>query len=80
MTFCIKLEMTKICLEGDTHIIAKAVTSKEEICTKYGVVIKDARRLLLEREYWIIDFVYRKAKSVAHKLAKLVLSIGEERV
>lgn len=67
-------------LEGDSKVVVASTHSREEINADYGIVIEDVRSILANQHNWSICFTYREVTNVAHMLAKLDISISNERV
>jgi hypothetical protein len=67
-------------LEGDAKQIVQALRSSDGGRCSYGLIIEDMQQLLQRFQEYAVHFVRREANGEAHKLAKLALSIGENRV
>jgi ribonuclease HI len=70
----------KIILEGDANQIVQALRSIDGGRCSYGLIIEDMQQLLWRFQEYTVHFVRREANGEAHKLAKLALSLGENRV
>jgi hypothetical protein len=74
------LGLQRIILEGDAQEVVEGL-SKDGICRgSYGNVLNDAKFLLTHVPDWRVKHVRRTANMVAHRLAKLALVQGENRV
>lgn len=76
ITLCIELGLSHMILEGDAQIIFKGASSYED---DYGVLIDEARRMLIERKSCRLNLTYREANFVAYKLAKLAVTMSEKK-
>jgi hypothetical protein len=70
----------KLILEGDALQIVQALQSTGGRWYPYGLIIEDTRRMFWNFQECSVRHVQREANVEAHKLAKLALSLGENRV
>ncbi|XP_042953522.1 uncharacterized protein LOC122290063 [Carya illinoinensis] len=80
MKLCVELNFKKVQFEGDALSVVKAVNSSEECWERHGQVVEDLKDALRKRIGWAVVHVDRCCNNVAHSLAKIALSIQEERV
>jgi hypothetical protein len=74
------LGISKIILEGDANQIFQALRSSNGGRCSYGLIIEDVQQLFRRFSEHSVHFVRREANTDAHKLAKLALSLGENKV
>lgn len=75
---CVELGLSNVILEGNSHIIVKAINSDEEVWTDYGNIVKDVILLLVDRVDGNIRIVYSEANEITHKLIKLKFTFYKE--
>ncbi|XP_042944583.1 uncharacterized protein LOC122278459 [Carya illinoinensis] len=80
MKLCAELNFRKVQFEGDTLSVMNAVNSSDECWERHGQVIEDLKDVLRKRIDWSVVYANRCCNNVAHSLAKIALSIQEERV
>jgi hypothetical protein len=74
------LGLQRIILEGDAQEVVLALC-KDGICRgSYGNVLNDAKFLLTHVPEWRVKHVRRSANMAAHRLAKMALVLGENRI
>jgi ribonuclease HI len=73
------LGLRKIILEGDALQIVQALQSTDGGKYSYGLLIEDMQQLLRRFSEFSVQFVRREANGAAHKLARLALSMGENK-
>jgi ribonuclease HI len=78
--FSHSLGISKINLEGDALQIVQALQSSDGGWCSYGLIIEDVQQLFRRFAEYSVHFVRREANIDAHKLAKLALSMGENKV
>ena len=76
----VSMECNSVILEGDSMEVVQALGNDEVSWGRYSTVINDAKLLLRNVSRWNVCHVRRTVNMAAHKLAKLALSLGEERV
>jgi ribonuclease HI len=74
------LGIRKIILEGDAKQIVQALRSSDGGRCSYGLIIEDMQQLVRRFQEYAVHFVRQEANGEAHKLAKLALLIGENKV
>jgi hypothetical protein len=77
---CVSMDCNSVILEGDSMEVVQALRNDEVSWGRYSAVIHDAKILLCNVSQWRVCHVRRIGNMAAHKLAKLALSLGEERV
>ncbi|XP_042972892.1 uncharacterized protein LOC122304693 [Carya illinoinensis] len=80
MKLCAELNFRKVQFEGDALAVVNAVNSPEECWERHGQVVEDLKDVLRKRRGWSVMHVNRCCNNVAHSLAKVALSMQEERV
>ncbi|KAG7967870.1 hypothetical protein I3843_08G121900 [Carya illinoinensis] len=80
MEVCADLGLGRVVFEGDSQTIVQAMNSDEVISADYGILVHDARSMLLIRPQWQVVFVHREANYAAHQLAKLALDYENEQI
>jgi ribonuclease HI len=78
--FSLSLGIRKIILEGDANQIVQALRCTDGGRCSYGLIIEDMQQLFRRFVEHSVQFVRREANKEAHKLAKLALSLGENKV
>ncbi|XP_059438570.1 uncharacterized protein LOC132171299 [Corylus avellana] len=69
-----------VVLEGDSLEIVQWLR-KDGVCrSRCGLLINETKLLLQDIQRWEVHHVKRKGNAEAHKLARLALSIGEDRL
>lgn len=76
---CLEIGISCIQLEGDAQTIINVVNSTAECEAWYGGIVEDVKFVLKQRVKWSFCFAHRGSNQVAHNLAKLGLSLDEER-
>lgn len=76
----IQLGIRKLVLEGDSQQIVQALQSGGGERRPYGLIIDDMKLLLRSFQEYKVNYVQCEANEVAHKLAKLALSVGEDKL
>jgi ribonuclease HI len=74
------LGLRKIIMEGDALQIVQALRSTGGGRYSYGLIIEDMHQLLQRFSEFSVQHVRREANRAAHKLAKLALSLGEDKI
>jgi hypothetical protein len=77
---CVKLGFNDVLLEGDSLEVVQALCKEECIWGRYETLINDSKLLLQQVHAWKACHVKRSANEVAHRLAKLALTMCEERL
>jgi ribonuclease HI len=75
---CHELRLNKVILEGDALQIVRALNSDAPHWSRYGHITEEARGWLSSLVSCEVVHVRRQCNGVAHCLAKLGLSMGEE--
>jgi hypothetical protein len=76
---CVKLGFNDELLEGDSLEVVQALC-KECTWGRYGNLINDSKLLFQQVHVWKACHVKRSANEAAHWLAKLALTMSEERI
>jgi hypothetical protein len=76
----LSLGIRKLILEGDSLQIVRAIQEPTGGQHMYGLIIEDTKILLRGTTDCKVEFVPREANGEAHKLAKLALLMGENKV
>lgn len=74
------VRITKIILEGDALEIVQALRKEGDAWGLYRQVLNDTKYLLQRFQEHCVNHVGREANGAAHNLAKLALSLGEDKV
>jgi hypothetical protein len=61
--------LDNVILEGDFMEVVQALSKEECSWGRYGILINDAKLLLLCVQQWSICHVKRQANEVAHRIA-----------
>jgi ribonuclease HI len=64
----------KILLEGDAQVIVQAINSAGACSARYASIIDDTRDILQSFSSWRVLFVRLEWNSVAHSLARVVVT------
>jgi hypothetical protein len=76
----LSLGITQLILEGDSLQIVQAIQGISNAQYMYGIIVEDLKALLRGFINYKVIFVPREANGKAHKLAKLALSRGVNKV
>jgi len=68
------LGLYSIFLEGDASEVVSALNREEEVFSRMGSIIAEARKILLEFPVWKVASVRRGCNNAAHQLAKFAVS------
>jgi hypothetical protein len=74
------LGVGELILEGDALQIVEALQSEDGGRSLYGIIIEDVLQLMRSFLDCKVSFVHREGNGEAHKLAKLAISLGENKV
>jgi hypothetical protein len=74
------LGVGELILEGDALQIVEALQSEDGGRSLYGVIIEDALQIMQSFLNCKVSFIHREGNEEAHKLAKLAISLGENKV
>ncbi|XP_059429159.1 uncharacterized protein LOC132162969 [Corylus avellana] len=77
---CVRMELDNVILEGDSMEVVQALRKEECTWGYYGTLINDAKLLLQCVQEWSVCHVMPKANEASHRLAKINLTLGEERL
>jgi hypothetical protein len=77
---CIKLDLRRVIVEGDSVEMVTALQREGECNGRYGHFVDDTKQLLSTLDYWSAQHVGREANNVAHQLAQHGATLEEERV
>lgn len=72
-----RLDLRQVVLEGDTLEIVNILKLDGTWLGNYDSVIQDAKSILGSCQIWRVSHAYREGNGVAHNLAKLALSLGQ---
>jgi hypothetical protein len=72
------LELRQVVLEGDALEIINIFKLDGAWRGNYGYVIQDAKHILGCCQEWRVNHIYLEGNGVAHSLAKLALSLGQD--
>ncbi|KAF5467400.1 hypothetical protein F2P56_017226 [Juglans regia] len=78
LMLCYDLGFSRVVFEGDCQEV-NAINSSHESSAKASSLIHDIKRLLKYRVGWKVSFNYRETNLAAYQLAKLAISLLEER-
>jgi hypothetical protein len=73
-----RLDLRQVVLEGDALEIVNILKLDGAWLGSYGYVIQDANSILGSCQIWSVSHTYREGNGVAHNLAKLALSLGQD--
>lgn len=76
----VQLGLRRVMFEGDSLIVVNALLKDEDCWSLYGQVLNDARAKLNGLGEWEILHVRRVANVAAHNLARLALTMDEDRL
>ena len=76
----LKLKLRSIILEGDAREVVQILCKEGDCRSKYGQVLNDAKFLLTHVPDWRVKHIRRTANIVAHRLAKMALAQGENKL
>jgi hypothetical protein len=74
------LGLRKIILEGEALQIVQALRLTDGGRCSYGLLIEDMQQLLWRFSEFLVQFIRRETNDAAHKLARLALSMGENKI
>jgi ribonuclease HI len=77
---CVKLGFNDVLLEGDSLEAVQALCKEKCTWGRYGTLINDSKLLLQQVHVWKACHVKRSANEATHRLAKLALTMCEERL
>ncbi|XP_042982649.1 uncharacterized protein LOC122311907 [Carya illinoinensis] len=80
VTFCKRLGLERVILEGDAQQVVKAIQDCSEIGNSAGIIIRDIKQLLTMQHSWSFNFTPRTCNLAAHNLAKAALKLSEESI
>ena len=80
LQICWKEGLQKLELETDSKQVADALNGRKDLMNYTSVFIQDALNMVNRFPVISFSFASRKTKNVAHELAHLSLSLGEERL
>ena len=75
-----KLGFKDVLLESDSLEVVQALCKEECTWGRYGTLINDSKLLFQQAHAWKACHVKRSANEAAHRLAKLALTMCEERI
>jgi hypothetical protein len=75
---CVRMQLDNVVLEGDSLEVVQALNNKDCSWARYGTLINDAKLMLLCVQQWSIIHVRRQANGVAHRIAKMALSVSDD--
>ena len=74
------LGIRKIILEGNAKQITQALRSHDGGRCSYGLIIEDMQQIFQSFQEHTVNFVRREANGEAHRLAKLPLALGKNKI
>jgi ribonuclease HI len=77
---CVTMGFQQVHMEGDSLEVVQALSREDFTWGRYGPLINDAKLLLQHVQKWEVSHVRRTANEAAHTLAKLALTMSEERL
>jgi ribonuclease HI len=75
-----QLDLRRVTLEGDALSIVQAMEKKGDCRSEFGQVLNDAKETMNRCLSWDVQHVKRSANEGAHQLAKLALTIEDDRL
>jgi ribonuclease HI len=75
-----QLGIMEVILEGDSLEVVQAVKKEEESWTNFGPIVEEVKDMLKGCHSWKISHVKRTANEVAHKMAKMVVSLNVNQI
>lgn len=80
LIFYEELGLDRVEFEGDTKYVIDIILQKDKCNTQFGSLMEDLEYLLQRQPLWSLHFIHREGNNAAHRLAKLCLTLDEERV
>jgi ribonuclease HI len=71
-----QLGFSNFILEGDSLVVVKALQREERNWANYGPILEETKELLKGGHSWEIRHVRRSANGVAHRIAKMAISLN----
>jgi ribonuclease HI len=80
LEFCKERGIHDVILKGDSVQVVQAINEVGSNMSPYGHVVGDIKFLLLSFRSWMVRHVKKDANQVAHGLAKIGLTIANEKI